>query len=999
MSIPPPTPGATGTLDERRLRAALRLVLVPDRADLASDGILRSDDPLAAVTILAGDLNRERYLSRIISRLPFNRRLSAAHPPGQWPDSVSARAFLALLMQVGLDTDGERLEDAFGIDGQELGLDLLSARGAFSTRPIVACRELGWVVGRYRDRGLATEERVRLLSHAASCDACKAALNHAQQADAALLAALEREAERLPERDVPAFAARPRRRSGSLALAVGTVAIVVVLLSGVFAIERLVSSPEKPVPLFTDDVATVASLDGWLLQISPVGYLEAVNVATGQKRGLDSGDSTGIFSPLYRVSRTHLAVWRPSDGQRDDVLTIGPIGEQVDFRLTWNRQFVYWYPSGWLDDDTLLIVKSPERVSGESEQQYVERLSRESRLIAFDAVTGDEQVLMTGNVAAAYPSPDGTMLAILQPVDRRWPGLTLELRPLDGQTIGDPVVRIEHRVVEEGFWLADSSRYVTTVIADATVTIDESASRRGLAEYGVGRVELEGIARNGDRFMLAAVDAPETIVPISAAPDSQSIVYQVRSELPESGFVGVPAYDWRCYRMPASGGEAVLLTAGRTPERIFRPAWSPEGTTLVLPVARAFPLSNDGAIDQPINPNATTLLVFRPDWRPGVDPQMIYSSGRDLYGWLEPGAIDARAGFSSAYGRTLTAVAPDAEEIDTLSIDAGSVATRSGAYLVADERGSRMPLIWSVDGHRERRLPADTADIAWFNQGTATIGVAPGDDAATGSRIVLNVADISRSAAYLDRRFYDPVYLGDSTDLRYTLPLVSPSGTTVSFFVAGRKTGQVSLWLDDSSGPARTVTTWTMPADRVIEPPIVAEWVSADTLLFVRPDDWKDGMPRSAVLARVVIDPAGGALVDDLVQLDAARGAQGVVLVEFALSPDATQLAYRLRHFESRSADSTSDDTLHVAGTDDLGHAIELERGGYGEGLVWTATGDGISAGVRGRIVLYSPDGRDLEYLSPRDVESSNPVLVGSQIWFEARDGGSGSIWQVDLEE
>jgi hypothetical protein len=342
---------------------------------------------------------------------------------------------------------------------------------------------------------------------------------------------------------------------------------------------------------------------------------------------------------------------------------------------------------------------------------------------------------------------------------------------------------------------------------------------------------------------------------------------------------------------------------------------------------------------------------------------------------------------------------PDAEEIDALSIDAGSSANRSGAYLVAGERGTRLPLIWSVDGHRQRRLPADTVDIAWFNQGTATIGVARGEDASAGSRIVLNVADISRSAAYLDRHFYDPADIGDSTNVRYATPLVSPSGTTVSFFVIDRESGQVSLWLDDGSGPARTIANWTMPADRVIEPPFVAEWVSTDTLLFARPDEWEGGMPQSALLVRVVIDPTGGAVVDDLVNLDATRGAEGVALVEFALSPDASEIAYRLRHFESRSADGSIDDTLHVAGTDDLGHAIELERGGYGEGLVWTATGDGISAGIRGRIVLYSPDGRDLEYLSPRGVDASNPILVGSQIWFEASDGGGGSIWQVDPAE
>ena len=64
-------------------------------------------------------------------------------------------------------------------------------------------------------------------------------------------------------------------------------------------------------------------------------------------------------------------------------------------------------------------------------------------------------------------------------------------------------------------------------------------------------------------------------------------------------------------------------------------------------------------------------------------------------------------------------------------------------------------------------------------------------------------------------------------------------------------TGQVSPgWTTAQS--ARTIANWTMPADRVIEPPIVAEWVSADTLFFVRPEDWKNGMPRSAVLARLL---------------------------------------------------------------------------------------------------------------------------------------------------
>ncbi len=997
MSILSPMRGGVGALDERRLRASLRLVLPAARADIAAERILNSDDSLSALSSLANDLSRERFVSRVAGRLPLGHRLARSTSHYHLPDAVSTRSFLALLAHVGCEVDGERLEDAFAIDSQELGIELLSARSAFSPHPISVCRETGWIVGRYRDRGLASDERLRLLSHARTCDVCRVAIEQAQSADAVLLSEIERVLERLPEPVARPLAVRRSLRLGPVALAIGAVAIVLAILVGVSAIGRMVSPPDAPVPLFTSEATAPAPLDGWLLQVSPVGYLEAVSLATGHKRGLDSGDSTGNFSPLYRVSRTHIAAWRPSDGQRDDVLTIGPIGEQIDFRLTWNRQFVYWYPSGWLDDDTLLIVKSPEHVPGERESEYIDRLTRDSRLIAFDASTGDEQVLMTGNVAAAYPSPDGTMLAILHLVDRRWPGNTVELRPFDGRSVGQPVTQIEHRVVGEGFWLADSSRYVMTLITDDVVTMVESASRRSLAEYGVDRVALEGVARDGVRSTLVEAESSETIVPISVSPVGRSIVYQMRSEQQDTSPAGVLAFDWRCYRISADGGEPMLLTAGSSPERIFKPAWSPDGSTLILPIARAFPLSTDGRIDQPTSPNATTLLIFHPDWRSGEKPQLIYSSGRDLYGWLQPETFDLGPDVPGTDGRSLAAVEIGEEEFSKISIGADSVADRGGSYVVADDRGSRNPLIWNLAGQRQRQLPASTTDIAWFNQGTATIGVTSGEDGLVGSRIVLNAADVSRSVAYLDHRLFDPVNLADATDRHYARPLVSPSGTIVSFFVVDRDVGQVSLWLDDDSGPASTIASWTFPADLGSDQELVATWASADTLLFARPDDWQNGVPGSSVLVRVVIAPTGGIVVDDLVRFDSTRGATGVSLVELALSPDRTLLAYRLRNYVGTTVDGDSIDTLHVAGTDDLGHAVEIERGGYGEGLAWTTTGSGLIAGVRGRIALYSSDGRDLEYLSPRDVQASNPILVGTQVWFEAQDDGVGSIWRVDL--
>src|SRR5690606_7124912 len=132
----------------------------------------------------------------------------------------------------------------------------------------------------------------------------------------------------------------------------------------------------------------------------------------------------------------------------------------------------------------------PEHIRGESEQQYVQRLETESQLVAFDALTGDERVLMIGNVAAAYPSPDGTMLAILHPIDRDWPGGTLEIRPIDGHVVGAPVAQIDHRLLADGFWLPDSSGYITALITDASVRPIESIRGASLVEHGVREIAL-----------------------------------------------------------------------------------------------------------------------------------------------------------------------------------------------------------------------------------------------------------------------------------------------------------------------------------------------------------------------------------------------------------------------------------------------------------------------------------------------------------------------------
>ncbi|MGH9175867.1 MAG: hypothetical protein ACRD1H_15995, partial [Vicinamibacterales bacterium] len=314
-------------------------------------------------------------------------------------------------------------------------------------------------------------------------------------------------------------------------------------------------------------------------------------------------------------------------------------------------------------------------------------------------------------------------------------------------------------------------------------------------------------------------------------------------------FAGVPEYDWRCLRLQISGGEPALLVEGGSPERIFNPTWSPDGATMLLPVTRAFPLATDNRRDWTTNQTATDLLVFDSSWRPGMTPRVIYNSGRDLHGWLPVGALDS--------AQSLATTGSDQRgletSVDNVTITPGSEAGRSGDYLIAGERGSDLPVIWGVEEDIQRRLAHDATDLSWFNHGRTVIGVSSDPIDPFASRIVLYSASISNAAAYLDHRQFDPSGLGTDRHRRYALPRVSPSGTLVSFYVVDSAKGRVTLWVDGVGREPSVVTDWSLPAERVVEPPLLASWVSDDTALFVQPDAWQDGMPTEAKLHRLTV--------------------------------------------------------------------------------------------------------------------------------------------------
>ena len=410
-------------LTEDRLRVSLSLLLPAPTATLLAARSMKAatDDPFDALRTLAASVSREFLVSRITARLPRRSAIPTPELPLGPRTGVSAHAALSLALHLGLALDAETLADVLETTPEQVGELLDNARRQAGIDPVSvrpACTPYAVLRGRYADPSLEPDDRVRLLTHLHGCSACRTAVERAEVLDARLMALID-EAE-----VIPASPASTRASVAWPVLAVLTVGVISVVLLVLAVAGELSDRGHEPIPiragpLDTEVAVDAPALSGWLLQRSPEGYLEALNLATGETRGLDSTDNSPS-PPVYLVGDRYIATWRPSDGRRGDTLAISPIGGQVMLQMSWDRKTEYWYPSGWLDDTTLLIARSPTGVGvNEPVDEFYERLARDSRLVAVNVETGDEWEVMRGNVAAAFPSPDGSMIAISSPMDSR----------------------------------------------------------------------------------------------------------------------------------------------------------------------------------------------------------------------------------------------------------------------------------------------------------------------------------------------------------------------------------------------------------------------------------------------------------------------------------------------------------------------------------------------------------------------------------------------------
>lgn len=135
-----------------------------------------------------------------------------------------------------------------------------------------------------------------------------------------------------------------------------------------------------------------------------------------------------------------------------------------------------------------------------------------------------------------------------------------------------------------------------------------------------------------------------------------------------------------------------------------------------------------------------------------------------------------------------------------------------------------------------------------------------------------------------------------------------------------------------------------------------------------------------------------------LLTLDGSGADRGVAVNEMALSPDGTEVAYRLRHYQEHTADWGRHDTLDIAPTSDLSRALEIARGTPGDGLAWSPASHWLTFGLESRVALASADGRSFAWISPDPPAARYPLWVGAnEIWFAMEVGDGWQVWRVTV--
>ncbi len=646
----------------------------------------------------------------------------------------------------------------------QIGADLYRARGYVVSASATPCPEFVSAVGRYRDPVTDRLERLAYLQHVESCDRCRTALNDARQADEQLLAAIEQF-----ERAAPAAIVEPPGRRVWLKPALlwggGGLLLILVLLAGVMVSRTLFAGTHTPVPLQAA-ASGGAPFNGWLLEKSASGQVEAVNLETGTRRLLIQ-DSSGVsLSP----DQAHIAVMTNVDG----VMTLRV--DTIDGAQ--QREWPKFDPSrsydllGWLNADEILVEQTPTRQSGEDQQAFAGRIVTDSALLGFNIQSGARETLLRAQVGAVYPSPDGHYVAI-KSIDAN-DGVTLEIRPVQAGALGDPLATVPNMTFTEDdspiFWTPDSQRVVFWA--------------RGIVDPATNSTPFDIMTLDGQIHTIATAPGSAFGSLLAISPDGTSILYA-------EGETGTTSAPWAYWQMSIADGATTKLMDGGDLGRLLpvQRGWfpivyvgSPSGMAAVLTTVQPFYLPK---AEQQSNINSVISYVtqaFDPAGK-SLGPLLDEFTPHDLLGWLPNDALAPRPVTTSATGSFQSTIG----NLDFPPLNASSRLSPDGSAVLSPGEGGNFSMAISLNATTgsPSSLAGAPDDPSWLPDGSGVIGVQR-HTTGNGSISRISIFGDSGNGTYALTDF-DPAGLGDRTGAAYRLPHALAQRAALQLFRGGRR--------------------------------------------------------------------------------------------------------------------------------------------------------------------------------------------------------------------
>ena len=961
-------------IDLQRLRATLRLVFSGEQADaLASRLTPGEHDAARALAPVVQPARLSYATARWFS--PLRRRANPSATPIHPRLGLGATPALMLALHLGLDLDVDVLARLFGQDASDVGGLLERARSAVDRTHVAPHPDFINGIGRYRDPSSDRLEHFNLLQHLESCGRCQLALEHARSTDEEILDAVDQAERELP--DVAPATTGGRAVWLGPALLWGGIAVLVLLLvaAGVVGFRRFLAGNRTPVPLMAPSNSTVQT-NGWLLEWSNRGNVEAINLQNGIHHLLIHAESSSTSMVALSPNQQHIAEMFDNASQIASALRVYSLDGAKQQEWTGLETSGEYDMDGWLDNSNVLVSFYPSRQSNEDINAYHARLLKEATLVTFNVDSGQKHVLLQERADVAYAAPDGRHVAVERIADDGT--ITLELRPVDGDHLGDPVASVEHaamgRTGSPILWTPDSQRVIFWARSNPAPVTNETP---------INVMTLDGKVTP---IYQAPANAFGSLLRVS--PDGQRIIYA-------EGVTGTTSAPWSYWSISLNGGTPVKLMdggdianvdAGRTWSDVV---YIGDGADahLALTSLQPFYLPNPqpGSIQNGVT--SYVRLMVDAKGQP-LAPLLDQFTPDNLLAWLPESALAPTSAQAAGNGGAFRLEQQPLELTSPLTADS-QVSPDGSKVLVYDSQKQFSMAISLDDPASTPQLAGAPNDPSWLPDSSAVIGVQHhGGGGGTTSRIAI-YGDIGFGNQALTD--FDPAQLGDSTSASYRYPMLSPNGLRYSFFVVDGNS--VALWAGSYGVPARAISRWNLADHPNVDLNLVATWAGNDTLLFTEPNDWVKGFPRQVTLMRVTVGDDGLTGLGPLLKWKARGGEKGVLVRDLRLSPDGSQLAIRLRRLTGTNLTTDRFDSISIASSRDVNDQVEVARGLAGEGMSWSPDGSQIAAFADSQLEIASAAGKRVQTLDTGNVSYAYPIWVHpNEIWLQAIASGGKTL-------